>query len=104
MSTDIQVGDRVRVVIEDSVATVSEEFVGTGKYLFPTAGDEVISMEKVTPPPITFVAGDRVRSLESSGCEYTVGVNGFYDHTTNRVVPREVVFTSANYEKVEVPA
>lgn len=107
---DIKVGDHYRVILEGpwegDTPTTTEEIASLLRhddYLI-TESDKV-KVEKIEPPVEVFKPGDLVRDKEE-GWVFAIGEGG-YLRTDDRYGARAFqqsghVFTSKNYEKVEL--
>lgn len=120
MGTDIKVGDRVRVVIEDEVVRcdggtiyLKNDVPGEDADMWFASGDpNVVSVEKIEPPVEVFKPGDFVKSKDGVARVYYITQNGYvmishplapgaswphyeFDHS-------EDPFDSTEYTKVEM--
>lgn len=121
MSDDIQVGDKVRITIEDVVIKVERS--GRTVYLKNEAEDDlwfdldegnvasVEVVEKAKPPVVTFKPGDRLRrkGWAPIGYEITLADDGYLLHHVSGKVQYSKYgpngaewFNSENFDKVEL--
>ena len=105
--TDIQVGDKVRVTIEDEVVKIARD--GRTVYLKNESGDDLwfdldednctCTVEVIEKKVTTFKPGDVVRNVAKRSC-YTIGHGGYYSHWSHNWYESGLAFTSKNYELV----
>ena len=91
MSSDIQVGDKVRLVLEDTVTSVGRK--GRVYFNLDVEGEAdwevgyrdsdpgVVSIEVIEKAIVTFKPGDVVRSKVVPRFLYTVGEGGYLSHS-----------------------
>lgn len=95
-------GDKVKFASEGEVDFCSAYYFGVR---FPN-GEWVSArpsqLEKIAPPVTTFVWGQTVRS-KTSGLVYSIGRDGYFDHTRGKWNALPALFTSKDYELVELP-
>lgn len=117
MSTDIKRGDRVRVVIEDTVSRISangtiyleNDVPGEGEMWVNPSDSNVVSVEKIEPPVEAFGPGDILRR-KVDGSHIVLGVTGYTYLLTGGHYPYGAgggnrslgFFTSERFEKVEL--
>ena len=106
-------GDTVRVVLEGTVTAAGSgvegrDFILYGdsprmNHIFP-ADPQVISVEKIGPPVVTFQPGEIVESLTNGmpRARYLVGSGGYFSWQTLAWFAVGDVFTSEHYRKVEL--
>lgn len=109
MSSEIKVGDKVRINAEGTVLEVSS--FGDLKVSHSDGYDvswfHSRSVEKIKPPVEVFKPGDRVRLKSDSDCEFTLADSGFLAHWSSGQVDwissPTSIFTSKGFTLVYRP-
>jgi hypothetical protein len=95
-------GDRVRITIEGPHIgpDLEEGPQDNDAFVFSSDAGDIVTVEKIEPPVVTFKPGDRVRDRFCTNIEFTVGRNGYFDHLNGRVVLSSNDFDSRHFELV----
>jgi hypothetical protein len=107
VSDDIQVGDKVRVVLESPVSRIARDgrtvYVGTAGQdnLWFDLDQDDITVEVIEKRVTTFKPGDVVRIRDSREHVYTIAKDGYLSHRCGFEFRRsDFQFTSEQYELV----
>ena len=104
---ELRTGDYVRVVFEGPIEVLHSAdntfMVGTGTARNRVQANQkhVKSVKKIAPPVTVFQPGDTVRH-RGAGYLYSLGVYGYFDHTSSRWYVGSAEFTSRDYELVDL--
>jgi hypothetical protein len=104
--SSINVGDRFQRTVEYEVQQINGPMVSikdltSGMSRDVTVADLQVNFSKVASPVVTFNVGQTVRDRQS-GELFSIGLNGFFDHSHGTFVKSQGVFTSASFEEVNL--